>query len=379
MSQPVSRRSLLGAAGAAGMFANVANASYEVLEPPQDEPPKYSINFAAIGIDHDHINGIAGALTRGGGKFVSFYAGPEVLPARMADFQRRFPNVKRVANEDEILNDPSIQVIASSAIASQRAGIGLRAMRHGKDFLGDKPSITTLEQLAEVRKTIKETNRIFGIMYSERLGVASAVKAGELIKDGAIGKIIQVLIIAPHQVNEPARPAWFWDPAQYGGILVDIGSHQIDQFTYYTGSTKVEIVSSQIANLHYPHRPHFQDFGDVTLHGDGGFGYVRLDWYTPNGLGTWGDGRLFLLGTEGYMEVRKYADPAGRRGGNHLILVDKKEARYLDCSKMPLPFGPQFVADVVNRTHVAQDQEQALLTAELSIQAQRTARRYGVT
>ena len=378
MSHNVSRRSLLEAVGAAGMFAPFANAAYEVIEPQQEQTPEHSINFAAIGVDHDHINGISGALIRGGGKFVAYYSDNQILPARLADFQRRFPNVKRAASEDEILNDPSIHVVVSSAVASHRAGIGLRAMRHGKDFLGDKPSITTLEQLAEVRATIKETGRIFGIMYSERLGVPAAVKAGELLQEGAIGKIIQVLVIAPHQVNEPARPDWFWDPDQYGGILVDIGSHQIDQFTYYTGSKKVEIVSAQIANLHFQHRPRFQDFADITLHGENGFGYVRLDWYTPNGLGTWGDGRLFLLGTEGYMEARKYADPAGRRGGNHLIVVDKKEARYIDCSKMPLPFGPQFVADVVNRTHTAQDQEQALLTAELSIQAQRTARRYGV-
>jgi hypothetical protein len=38
-----------------------------------------------------------------------------------------------------------------------------------------------------------------------------------------------------------------------------------------------------------------------------------------------------------------------------------------------LPFGSQFVGDIVNRTHVAQDQAQALLATELVLKAQKKA------
>ena len=235
-----------------------------------------------------------------------------------------------------------------------------------------------LEQLAEVRKTVAETKRIYAIMYSERLEVKAAVKAGELVQAGAIGKVIQTINIAPHQIVQGAgdagggtgRPDWFWEPEKYGGILTDIGSHQVDQFLFYTGSTKAEVVASQVANVRHPDKPKFQDFGDMMLRGNTGFGYVRLDWFTPKGLGTWGDGRLFILGTDGYMELRKYADVARSKTGNHLFVVDAKQARYIDCNNLTLPFGPQFIGDVVNRTHVAQDQAQCLLAAELVIKAQ---------
>jgi predicted dehydrogenase len=183
--------------------------------------------------------------------------------------------------------------------------------------------------------------------------------------------------LAPHQINQPQssnRPDWFWDPSRYGGILCDIGSHQADQFVYYTGSTVADVTASQIANVNHPDKPGFQDFGDMMLHGNGGAGYVRVDWFTPNGLGTWGDGRLFILGTEGYIELRKYVDIGGRQGGNHLFIVDKKQARHIDCSNVALSFGPQFVSDIVNRTRVAQDQEQALLATELVLKAQKGAR-----
>ena len=344
-----------------------------------DEKPKYHIKFAVCGMSHDHIYGMVGAIQRGGGEMVAAWGGE---PDKLALFTKRFPNVKIVKTQEEVLNDPSVQLVLSSQIANERAPLGIRAMKQGKDFLSDKPGITTLDQLAEVRKTIAETKRIYGILYSERLEVRAAVYAGNLIQQGAIGKVIQTINIAPHQIVQrhgdagggSGRPDWFWNPEQYGGILCDIGSHQVDQFLYYTGSKQADVVESQIANVRHPEHPQFQDFGDMVLRGDRGLGYVRLDWFTPDGLGTWGDGRLFILGTDGYMELRKYIDVTVKPQGNNLFLVDNKQARYIDCSQMPLPFGPQFVADIVNRTHIAQDQDECLLAAELVIKAQRGAK-----
>ena len=374
---------LSGLSGAAfGMEPGDPRVVYEVAEPGQvaAEKPKYSIKFAVCGMSHDHIYGMVGAIQRGGGVLVAAY-GAE--PDKVAGFTKRFPQVKMVKSEAEILDDPSIQLVLTSARNVDRAPLGVRVMKRGKDFLTDKPGITTLEQLAEVRKTIAETHRIYGILYSELLEVPAAVKAGQLVQAGAIGKVIQTINIAPHQIYQAGggtaggaggRPEWFWDPALYGGILCDIGSHQVDQFLYYTGSTQAEVVASQIANVAHHDRPRFQDFGDMMLRGNRGMGYVRLDWFTPDGLGTWGDGRLFVLGTQGYIELRKYTNVAVAKQGNNLFIVDQKEARYIDCSNLTLPFGPQFVADVVNRTHVAQDQTQCLLAAELSIKAQRDAK-----
>ena len=378
--QTLGMTSLLGALpdNAFGMRPERDVIAYETLQADTEAKPKYSINFAVCGMSHDHIYGMIGAVQRGGGVLVSAF-GQE--PDKLAAFTKRYPDVKMVKSEGEILNDTSIQLVLSSTIPNQRAPLGVRVMEHSKDYLSDKPGITTLEQLTSVRKSIAETHRIYGIMYSERLEVKAAVKAGELIQAGAIGRVIQTINIAPHQVVQghgdagggTGRPEWFWNPDLYGGILCDIGSHQVYQFLYYTGSTEAEVVASQIANVAHPDHPRFQDFGDMMLRGNRGLGYVRLDWFTPDGLGTWGDGRLFVLGTEGYIEVRKYTDVAVKKAGNNLFLVDQREARYIDCNNMTLPFGPQFVADIVNRTHIAQDQTQCLLAAELVIQAQRKA------
>jgi predicted dehydrogenase len=365
-----------GALAVGGMSGGVAESA---AGPAQtEELPKHHIKFAVCGMSHDHIYGMVGAMQRGGGELVAAWGGEE---DRLAQFSRRFPAAKIVKTQEEILDDPSVQLVLTSQVPVERAGIAVRAMRQGKDVLSDKPGITTLEQLAEIRKTIAETNRIYAIMYSELLEVKAAVYAGVLVRQGAIGKVIQTINIAPHQIVQHGgdaggaspRPAWFWDPDKYGGILCDIGSHQVDQFLYYTGSKQAEVVESQVANVRHPQYPRFQDFGDMVMRGDCGFGYVRLDWFTPDGVGTWGDGRLFILGTDGYIEIRKYTNIAVSHQGNNLFLVDGKQARYIDCNNMPLPFGPQFVADIVNRTHEAQDPQECLLAAELVLKAQRNA------
>jgi predicted dehydrogenase len=381
---PFDRRSMLMGAGVAGLaglssaaFAQSAaqgNAVSESQAPAGPEPDaKHSINFGVIGLDHAHIYGMSDAIIRGGGKPVAFFATDR---QQIATFQKRYGTGVRLArSEAEILDDKSIQLILGAPIPDLRAPLGIRAMRAGKDYLGDKPAITTLEQLAEVRKAVRDTGRKFAIMYSERLEVRSAVHAGVLVDQGRIGKVIQTVNLAPHRVNAPSRPGWFWGKARYGGILTDIGSHQADQFLYYTKSTNAQVVAAQTGNLHWKDRPDFEDFGDMIATGDGGTGYIRVDWFTPDGLPTWGDGRLFLLGTEGYIELRKYIDVAGRPGGNHLLIADKKGVEYIDCSKVRLPFGPQFVTDIVERSSTAQDQDQALLAAELVLTAQKNATR----
>jgi predicted dehydrogenase len=333
-------------------------------------PPR--IKFAVIGINHYHIDSMVGAAKRGGGQLVSLYAKE---PDLIADFQKTFPEAKLVRSEDEILQDSSIQLVLSSIIPDEREPLGIRVMRHGKDYMADKPGITTLEQLAEARRVQAETKRIYSIMYSERLENRATVKAGELVKAGAIGNVVQTVGLGPHRMNTKTRPPWFFDKQRYGGVLCDLASHQADQFLYFTGSTEGAVVVSQVGNLYHPQFPAFEDFGDVVLRGNRGSGYIRVDWFTPDGLSTWGDGRLTILGTDGFIEIRKNVDIGGRSGGSHLFLVDQKQTQYIDTANQELPYGRQIVDDVLNRTETAMPQAHCFLATELMLRAQEGAQR----
>ncbi len=368
-------RASIGTAGAALTAITPPRAARAAGPSPQDAPAAGKaarIRFAAIGLNHDHINGQCNALIRGGGELVSVYAKePELLAA----FTKKFPQAKVARSEKEILEDRSIQLVASAAIASERAPLGVQVMRHGKDFMSDKPGMTTLEQLEEVRRVQAETKRIYSITYSERFENRATVKAGALVGAGAIGKVVQTIGLGPHRMRPETRPPWFFVKEQYGGILTDIASHQFDQFLFFTGSDKAEVVASQVGNLNNPQYPGLEDFGDVLLRGNGGTGYIRVDWFTPEGLSTWGDGRLTVLGTNGFIEIRKNVDIGGRAGGSHLFVVDGKETRYVDCKDEPLPYGERLVDDVVNRTETAMSQAHCFLAMELALRAEKQARR----
>src|SRR5262249_20936927 len=256
----------------------------------------------------------------------------------------RYPRALRARSRQEVLEGGSIQLVVSAAIPSERGPLGMAAVRPGKDYMSEQPALTPPGQPAEARRGQAATGRNYSGCFSERFENAATVRAGELVKAGAIGTVVQTVGLGPHRINAPSRPAWFFKRAQTGGILTDIASHQMDQFLYMTGSTEAEVVASQVANWKFPEWPELEDFGDVVLRGKGGSGYGRVDWFTPDGLGTWGDGRLVILGTEGYIELRKYVDVAGRPGTSHLFLVDGKGTRYVDASGGDLPYGRQLLA-----------------------------------
>lgn len=368
--------SLTVAAGAvlSGLPEEISGARAHVQERSVQPAQGPRLRFSVVGINHGHIHGQIGAVSKGGGQLVSFYARE---PDLAADFAKRYPQARAARDEREILEDDSIQLVLSAAIPEERAPLGVRVLKHGKDYMADKPGIITLEQLAEVRRVQRETRRIYSIMYSERFENAATVRAGELVKAGAIGRVIQTVGLGPHRINNGRRDPWFYDRRRFGGIICDIGSHQADQFLFFTGSTKAEVVASQTGNVQHPQYPEFEDFGDMLLRGDGGTGYVRVDWFTPDGLSTWGDGRLTILGTDGFIEIRKNVDIAGRPGGSHLFLVDKRETRHIDCRDVRLPYGERLVEDILNRTETAMSQEHCFLATELALRAQKQAQRIG--
>jgi predicted dehydrogenase len=328
------------------------------------------IDIAAIGLTHSHIYGQVDCLLREGARLVGFWSDEEDVAKPFAE---KYPQARRAADRRELLDNPAIKLILTSAIPAKRAEIALAAMRAGKDVMSDKPGMVSFDQLAELRAVQTETGRIYSVCYSEHFETRSTVKAGELVAAGAIGKVVNTMGLGPHAVRLNQRPDWFYKRERYGGILCDIGAHQCEQFLFFSGSLDAEVMSASVANRNHPDRPGLQDVGDMHLKTPGTTGYVRVDWFTPDGLPTWGDGRLTLLGTEGYIEVRKYIDIAGRPGKDHLFLVDKKGVHYIDCSDVELPYGRQLVNDIRDRTETAMSQEHCFKAMELALTAQKLA------
>jgi predicted dehydrogenase len=325
--------------------------------------------FAAMHLDHGHIYGMCNGLTEAGAELRWVY---DPDPAKVAAFRERFPQARAAAGPDEVLADGAVRLVAAAAITSERGPLGVRVMEAGKDYFTDKAPFTTLEQLETARAAVAATGRKYMVYYSERLHVESAVHAGELIAQGAIGRVIQVLGLGPHRLSAPSRPDWFFKKAQYGGILCDIGSHQIEQFLFYSGAADAAIRMAAVANYNHPQYPELEDFGEASLLADNGCsGYFRVDWFTPDGLGTWGDGRTIILGTEGYIELRKYIDIARERAGDQLYLVNGQgEQRMALAGQVGYPFFGRLIRDCLERSELAMTQAHAFKAAELCLRAQ---------
>ncbi len=329
-----------------------------------------TLRFAAIGIDHRHVYGMAANLIAAGATFAGWWT--EGHPGTEAGFVERFPDVPRAASAEALLGDPTIALIVLSGIPRDRAAWAVKAMEAGKDVMSDKPGCTTLAQLDAIRATVAATGRIWSVDFSERFEVPAVTRAAELVAEGAIGRVIQTVGLGPHRLNRATRPDWFFDRAAYGGILTDIASHQTDQFLYFTGSTGGEITLASVANYANPRDPGLQDFGEIALRSPQGHGYIRVDWYTPDALPTWGDGRLTILGTEGYIELRKYVD-VGQDGTDHLVLVNGTSCERIDASGAGLPYFARLLADIRDRTETAMPQAHAFTVCELALRAQAMA------
>jgi predicted dehydrogenase len=374
MGNSINRRSFLesGAVKMAGLglLPNVQIPKFFKEKASIITYPIERIKFGVVGINHGHIYSMSQAIINGGGNLTCFYALEDDLAA---EFMKKFPAAKRIPSAKEVFENKEIALILSSAIPNQRAGIAIEAMLNGKDVMVDKPGITDLGQLKKVRETQKKTGKIFSICYSERFENRATEKATALIKDGAIGQVLQTIGTGPHRMNPKSRPEWFFDKKYFGGIITDIASHQFDQFLHFTGSTEGKILASQVANFKHKESPAFEDFGDVMVKGNNGTGYIRVDWFTPDGLKSWGDGRLTILGTDGYIEIRKNIDITRKDSGSHLYMVNQKETIYIDSSEVALPYGPRLVDDIINRTETAMRQEHCFKAMELALIAQKKA------
>jgi predicted dehydrogenase len=338
-----------------------------------------TVRFAAVGLDHSHAFDQIDGLLGQGCELVGL-SSDEPDSAVAQSSRRRWPDAPWVDDSTGLLHDPSIDLIVTAAVPDRRADIAIEALTNGKDVVADKPGCISLSQLDQIKTAVTDSGRFWSVTFSERFKVRCVTRAGQLVRDGRIGQVVQTLGLGPHREGDRAhlaggqgRPGWFYDRARTGGILTDIASHQIDQFLWFTGADAAEVVSSTVANYTHPEAPRMQDFGEAVLRTDNAHAYIRVDWYTPQGLPTWGDGRLIILGTEGYVELRKYVDIAGRPGGEHLIVVDSSGTEYIDCSDMPLTYYPQLVSDVINRTETACPQHHTFEVMRLAILAQQRA------
>jgi len=356
---------------AADDFQKADGMNYAPTAKPNPVVGPGQFNIAAIRLDHGHIYGMCNGLTEAGATIKTVWD-PDAM--KTAAFLAKYPQAKVAASLEEVLADPDIKLVCCDAVTSERGPIGCKVMEAGKDYFSDKAPFTTMEQLDQAKDVVTRTGRKYMVYYSERLHNESAMFATDLVERGAIGKIVSVTILAPHRLAKAGRPAWFFEREKYGGILCDLGSHQFEQLLTFTRSGDATIAYAAVGNFANADTPELEDFGEACATGDSGAaGYVRVDWFTPDGAKAFGDGRTFIVGTKGTIELRKYMDVA-RGGGDQVYIIDEKGEQHIDVAgKVGFRFFGQLILDCLHRTENAMTQAHAFKAAELCLRAQAMA------
>jgi predicted dehydrogenase len=333
------------------------------------------MRFAVIGLSHVHIVAMTHALlsvpgVSCGGFFLEETPVAKGFVALYRDLPRR--------SRDELLGDPSIDLILCADVNGHRAPVLLAALEAGKHVFVDKPPVTTLDELDAVERVVKESGKLFFVYFGERLGNPLSVKARQLLREGRIGRPVNFIGLGPHKLSIEHRPAWMFDPELYGGILNDIAVHQVELFCWLTGQQVVRF-HSRVGNFATPQHPAFEDFGDVSFEGDGGTaGYARVDWLTPDALPTWGDIRQFLVGTEGTLEIRSTINLGSEDPKPVLLLTTRSGApERVDVSDVDAAWAPRLVADIQDGVNRLTPHEETFAALRTVLLMQKRAERIG--
>jgi predicted dehydrogenase len=327
------------------------------------------VRIGVVGLDHVHGLVLAFRLRQ---------AGATILAHHSSGAQNRLamrllgPRAK-ARTPEEIIDDPDIDLIVTAAVPSERGPIAVAALRAGKHVVADKPGVTTLDGLTDLDLAVAESGKRWWVMFGERFENRAVGEACRRARLGDIGRVVSVLGLGPHRMGADGRPDWFWEPSATGGILVDIGSHQADQFLTATGAASADVLSSAVGNVASPAHPRMEDIGMMVLAADGAVGTHRVDYLSPKGLKTWGDGRLMIVGTDGTLEVRTNVDVAGKRGKEHLIATDHKGVHRIDCGGRPVDWARRIVADIADGSDTFATHDHIRAVCDVTLRAQAAA------
>jgi predicted dehydrogenase len=333
------------------------------------------MRFAVIGLSHVHIVAMTHALLNVPGVSCGGFAPEETPIAKgFAGLYRDLPHRSR----DELLGDPSIDLILCADVYGHRASVLLAALEAGKHVFVDKPAVTTLDELEAVERAVKVSGKLVFVYFGERLGNPLCVKARQLLSEGRIGRPVNFIGLGPHKLSIEHRPPWMFDPRLYGGILNDIAVHQVELFCWLTRQ-KIVGFRSRVGNFATPQYPAFEDFGDVSFEGDGGTaGYARVDWLSPDALPTWGDIRQFLVGTEGTMEIRSTINLGSQDPKPVLLLTTRSGApEQIGVSDVDTAWAPQLVADIRDGVNRLTPHEETFAALRTVLLMQQRAERIG--
>ncbi|MFD2671393.1 Gfo/Idh/MocA family protein [Marinicrinis sediminis] len=260
--------------------------------------------FAIIGCQHAHISIFIEEMLALGHVCKGIY---ERENHRLAEQIARKYDLPIVASLEE-LEQESIDLIGCAAINNEKIDIMEWCEQFGKPIMIDKPAVTNRDGLKRLSALISRNQLEIGMLLTERYR-PSVSTLKRRIAEGRYGTIVHISMRKPHMLRPEDRPDWHFSKEQSGGIINDLFVHDIDLLRWLLADEICEMQAFRSKRI-LPEYPDFYDAAGLQIKMQGG-GTAQLyaDWHTPESCWTYGDGRIFVTGTEGTAELRLSGDP----------------------------------------------------------------------
>lgn len=328
--------------------------------------------FAVVGLVHGHVYGMIEGLIGAGADLCCVYEPNDCL---FQKFHSTYPGVERVQSLDSILFSDRIDLVVNCLRPDERADFSISVLESGRDVFSDKPGFLKKIDGDRILAASALGKSNYYIYFSEHIHHEESLAAKNLIDSGKLGKVFHYSGFAPHRLNADSRPWWFFDAKVNGDVLIDLGCHLFEQFLWFTGSKTAHVEKSILRNVCHAQYDGFFDFGESLIVGDSGAtGYIMVDWFTPDGLSSWGDCRAFISGTSGSLEVRKYLDIASGPNGILLLCDNEKEQKISVKDSIGFPFFGRLIQACLGVRPFDFDTSWCVNAMKLAIEASESAR-----
>ncbi|KQZ28844.1 Gfo/Idh/MocA family protein [Caulobacter sp. Root1472] len=328
MPNPISRRSLLGAAGAA---AALAPAGARAAGPETDK-----VGFAIVGLGKLSLGQLIPGLKVAKGARLAAVVSGHPDKARRVAAENGLPAdaVYGYDDYDRMAQDPRIQVVYIVLPNALHAEHTIKALKAGKHVLCEKPMATTIADAEAMIAAAKAANRHLMIAYRchyepLNLDVMRRLRAKSL------GRVRQINTTMGRQAD-PSDPsdAWRLNAALSGaGALGDMGVYGISAARYLLNEEPVAVQAWAWTD---PADPRFKETQDL----------INWQFRFPSGVIANGSTSFAYAPTMAFEAIceqgRLVADPAAFYGGNRLTVVKGGQAQ----PPVPAPPVDQFAREM---------------------------------
>lgn len=310
------------------------------------------LTFSIIGCEHSHISTFIGEMLEQGHSCAGIYEAKnkQLLHELAEKFQLK------IVDEMESLLGPEVSVIGCAAINNEKIAVIELCEKHGKHIMVDKPIVTNKEDFTRVQNVINRGKIQIGMLFTERFRPAlNTVK--EKITQGDIGEIVSIEMRKPHRLKPDERPGWHFSKQQGGGIVVDLFIHDFDLLRWLTAQDVTDL-SGYVSKNILPEYPDFYDVASLqVLTEDGVIATLYADWHTPEKSWTWGDCRIFIVGTKGTFELRLSGDPFIHQDELVIRITHDEEVSEVKLNEVPTSITEDFLNRINGKDAIIQHQD----------------------